>query len=163
MKQVEPYNTGKIATGKNKIPALTEFGYSGLPDPTWWTNVLLKAVQPHHISYMLAWRNAGKNWTARRILYTIKDRLRPATLYYFIKKRTLFESDIAKEIVQVVSVVRLNLYVTHAYVNTCCFGNGTPAGESLSTKCCYEWIAQQAQVSLHHLKFFSSSSLKNSP
>ncbi|MEO5942478.1 MAG: glycosyl hydrolase [Ferruginibacter sp.] len=49
----------EIAVEKNKIPALTEFGYSEIPDSTWWTNVLYKAIGHHKISYMLAWRNAG--------------------------------------------------------------------------------------------------------
>jgi beta-mannanase len=49
-----------IATAHNKIPALTEFGYAGLPDSSWWTNVLLPVLKSHHISYALAWRNAGE-------------------------------------------------------------------------------------------------------
>lgn len=49
----------KIAAERNKIPALTEFGYGQVPDSTWWTGVLLKALQPHKIAYALAWRNAG--------------------------------------------------------------------------------------------------------
>jgi hypothetical protein len=50
----------KMATDKNKIPALTEFGYNTVPDATWWTNVFYKALQNHKIAYALAWRNAGK-------------------------------------------------------------------------------------------------------
>lgn len=49
-----------IAKEKNKIPALTEFGYGTVPDNTWWTNSLTKALNNHHISYALAWRNAGQ-------------------------------------------------------------------------------------------------------
>ncbi len=49
-----------IARENNKIPALTEFGFGGLPDSTWWTSTLLKAIASHKISYVLAWRNAGK-------------------------------------------------------------------------------------------------------
>ncbi|HVZ57811.1 MAG TPA: glycosyl hydrolase [Chitinophagaceae bacterium] len=48
-----------LAAEKNKLPALTEFGYGGVPDSTWWTGTLLKAIAPHHIAYALAWRNAG--------------------------------------------------------------------------------------------------------
>lgn len=51
----------KIAKEKNRIPALTEFGYNGIPDSTWWTDVLLKGLNHHHIAYALAWRNSGKN------------------------------------------------------------------------------------------------------
>jgi mannan endo-1,4-beta-mannosidase len=50
---------GELAFEKNKIPALTEFGYGKVPDSTWWTNVLYKALEHHNISYALAWRNAG--------------------------------------------------------------------------------------------------------
>lgn len=49
----------KIAVKKNKIPALTEFGYNGLPYRNWWTQVLWQGLKNHHISYALAWRNAG--------------------------------------------------------------------------------------------------------
>ncbi|HRI21080.1 MAG TPA: glycosyl hydrolase, partial [Panacibacter sp.] len=49
-----------IASERNKIPALTEFGYGTVPDNTWWTNALYKALNGHHISYALAWRNAGQ-------------------------------------------------------------------------------------------------------
>lgn len=48
-----------ISSIRNKIPALTEFGYNGLPEKNWWTDVFLKALQGHRISYALAWRNAG--------------------------------------------------------------------------------------------------------
>ena len=50
----------KIATAKNKVPALTEFGYNTIPDAGWWTGVLNKAMGKHAIAYALAWRNAGK-------------------------------------------------------------------------------------------------------
>lgn len=49
-----------IAAKRNKIPALTEFGYNTVPDSTWWTNVFYKAIAGHQISYVLAWRNAGR-------------------------------------------------------------------------------------------------------
>ncbi len=50
----------EIATSKNKIPALTEFGYVKVPDAEWWTNVFYKGLAHHKISYALAWRNAGQ-------------------------------------------------------------------------------------------------------
>ncbi|MEP7143391.1 MAG: glycosyl hydrolase, partial [Ferruginibacter sp.] len=49
-----------IAASKNKIPALTEFGYNTVPDSAWWTGVFFRAIQKHSISYALAWRNAGQ-------------------------------------------------------------------------------------------------------
>jgi mannan endo-1,4-beta-mannosidase len=48
-----------ITAARNKIPALTEFGYGKVPDSNWWTQVLLKALDHHKISYIMAWRNAG--------------------------------------------------------------------------------------------------------
>ncbi|MEO5891415.1 MAG: glycosyl hydrolase [Ferruginibacter sp.] len=48
-----------IAVAKNKIPALTEFGYNTVPDANWWTGVFMKAIEKHAISFVLAWRNAG--------------------------------------------------------------------------------------------------------
>jgi hypothetical protein len=48
-----------IAIAHDKIPALTEFGYGGLPDATWFTSTLLPVLKAHKISYALAWRNAG--------------------------------------------------------------------------------------------------------
>lgn len=50
----------KIAGSKNKIAALTEFGYNTLPDAQWWSGVLAKALEKHTIAYALAWRNAGQ-------------------------------------------------------------------------------------------------------
>ncbi|MEO8766675.1 MAG: glycosyl hydrolase, partial [Ginsengibacter sp.] len=50
---------GEIANNNNKIPALTEFGYGQVPDSTWWTNVLFKALESHKISYAMVWRSAG--------------------------------------------------------------------------------------------------------
>lgn len=50
----------KIALEKNKIPALTEFGFNTVPDAKWWTNVFYKVIEKHSIAFALAWRNAGK-------------------------------------------------------------------------------------------------------
>jgi hypothetical protein len=49
-----------IANAHDKIPALTEFGYGGLPDSTWFTSTLLPVLKTHKVSYALAWRNAGE-------------------------------------------------------------------------------------------------------
>jgi hypothetical protein len=58
-----------IATERRKIPALTEFGYNGLPDSSWWTRVFLPVIQRHSISYALAWRNAGYRANGRYEFY----------------------------------------------------------------------------------------------
>ena len=48
----------EIATERNKIPALTEFG-GNLSDSSWWTGTFLKVLSRHRISWVLGWRNAG--------------------------------------------------------------------------------------------------------
>ncbi len=49
-----------IASAHNKIPALTEFGYNGVPDGSWWTGTFLNVLREHHVAYVMAWRNAGE-------------------------------------------------------------------------------------------------------
>ena len=46
------------AAEHDKLAALTEAGYEGIPDSTWWTGTLWPAVKNHKISYLLVWRNA---------------------------------------------------------------------------------------------------------
>lgn len=52
----------EIAESKNKIAALTETGFESIPDETWWTNKLLKALKADpvatRIAWVLVWRNA---------------------------------------------------------------------------------------------------------
>jgi mannan endo-1,4-beta-mannosidase len=40
----------KIALTKNKIPALTEFGFNTIPDEKWWTDVFYKATEKHSVA-----------------------------------------------------------------------------------------------------------------
>ncbi|TFZ66718.1 beta-mannosidase [Hymenobacter sp. UV11] len=46
-----------ISQAHHKLPALTEFGYDGLPDPTWWTKTMLPLLLKYPVSYALTWRN----------------------------------------------------------------------------------------------------------
>ena len=48
----------KLGKQHKKTIALTETGFEGIPDPTWWTEVLLPAVSDFPIAYLLTWRNA---------------------------------------------------------------------------------------------------------
>ncbi len=91
-------NLESIASEKNKIPALTEFGYNSVPDPKWWTNVFWKAIQSHHISYVLGWRNAGfrKNQAEYYVPYKGSASASDFVVFYNDKK-TLFQSDVTKE------------------------------------------------------------------
>ncbi len=48
----------EFAQAKGKLIAVTETGFEGIPNPTWWTQVLLKAVEDYPVCYVLTWRNA---------------------------------------------------------------------------------------------------------
>ena len=51
-----------IANEKGKIAALTETGQESIPDPNWWTEVVLdpikKSEKASQIAWIMAWRNA---------------------------------------------------------------------------------------------------------
>jgi mannan endo-1,4-beta-mannosidase len=47
----------QVADAHGKIPALTETGLENIPEPQWWTQTLLPALQEHKLSYVLVWRN----------------------------------------------------------------------------------------------------------
>jgi len=89
----------KLAAEKNKIPALTEFGYGSLPDSTWWTKVLLPSIGNHKIAYALAWRNAGRSAQGRYEYYVpFKGEPSAGDFYNFYKnERTLFQDEATKE------------------------------------------------------------------
>ena len=48
----------EAAGAHGKLAALTEAGYEGIPDSTWWTTTFWPAMENHRISYALVWRNA---------------------------------------------------------------------------------------------------------
>lgn len=88
-----------VAKEKNKIPALTEFGYGLLPDSAWWTNCLLKAIENHHIAYALAWRNAGYKKDGSSEFYVPYKGQRSAADFveFYKNEKTLFQKDVTKE------------------------------------------------------------------
>jgi beta-mannanase len=90
-----------IADENGKIPAITEFGYNGLPDPGWWTNVLAKALLPYKISYALAWRNAGikKNGSSEFYVPFKGQVSADDFIKFYNDPKTLFQKDISKEMV----------------------------------------------------------------
>ena len=47
------------AQSHKKIAALAETGMEAVPDPQWWTTVLLPIVERYPLSYVLVWRNHG--------------------------------------------------------------------------------------------------------
>lgn len=88
-----------IATEKNKIPALTEFGYGLVPDSTWWTNVFWKGLQSHKISYALAWRNAGygPNGSAEYYLPFKGQASEKNFIEFSNEQKMMFQKDLTKE------------------------------------------------------------------
>lgn len=54
----------ETAEARGKIPALTEFGFEGIPQEDWWTSVLLKNLFSDPVisrtAYACAWRNANR-------------------------------------------------------------------------------------------------------
>ncbi|HEY6504047.1 MAG TPA: glycosyl hydrolase [Chitinophagaceae bacterium] len=87
-----------IATEKNKIPALTEFG-GNLTDNNWWTGTFLKALSTHRISYVLGWRNAGQKPGGEFEYYVpYKGHSASADFVRFYESdRTLFQKDVNNE------------------------------------------------------------------
>ncbi|MFR0828470.1 glycoside hydrolase family 26 protein [Bacteroides intestinalis] len=52
-----------IGKAHNKVIAITETGYEGIPDSKWWTGTLLPAIEKYPIAYVLVWRNARERVT----------------------------------------------------------------------------------------------------
>lgn len=52
-----------IAKTHNKVMAVTETGYEGIPDAQWWTGTLLPAIEKYPVAYVLVWRNARERVT----------------------------------------------------------------------------------------------------
>lgn len=48
----------EIGKAHNKVIAITETGYEGVPDAEWWTGTLHPAIEKYPIAYVLVWRNA---------------------------------------------------------------------------------------------------------
>ncbi len=46
------------ASARNKLIAVSETGFEGIPYAGWWTDVLLNAVGDAPVAYVLTWRNA---------------------------------------------------------------------------------------------------------
>ena len=91
-------NLVSIANERNKIPALTEFGFNSVPDPNWWTNVFWKGVQAHQISYVLGWRNAGYINNQAQYFVPYQGATSAANFVVFYnEKKTLFQKDVTKE------------------------------------------------------------------
>ena len=50
----------QVANSRHKLYCIAETGYQGIPNPNWWTNVLLPILADYgKLSYLLIWRNHG--------------------------------------------------------------------------------------------------------
>lgn len=89
----------EMAFDKNKIPALTEFGYGQVPDSIWWTEVFYKALGYHKISYALTWRNAGVKSSGQTEYYLpYKGQVSESDfIRFYDEPNILFQKDITKE------------------------------------------------------------------
>jgi hypothetical protein len=87
-----------VARGKDKIPALTEFG-GNLSDNNWWTNTFLKGVGEHKISWVLGWRNAGFKPSGQGEYYVPYRGHGSAEDFrkFYNDSKTLFEKDVLAE------------------------------------------------------------------
>lgn len=61
----------KMARERGKLAAVTETGVEAVPDPNWWTGVLLPALKEAGggISYVLVWRNSNNETDRKNHFY----------------------------------------------------------------------------------------------
>lgn len=82
-----------IGTSHDKVIAVTETGYEGIPDPQWWTSTLLPVVEKYPVAYLLVWRNARERTTHYYAPYPGHGSAGNFVEFYNHPK-TLFASDI---------------------------------------------------------------------
>ena len=89
-----------IAKAHNKIPTFAETGFETIPAKDWWTNTLWNVVKDFKISYVLVWRNHGWMESEKKFHYYGPYLNHPSAAdfkKFYAEKRTLFQSDVAKE------------------------------------------------------------------
>lgn len=86
-----------FAEKNNKLAAFTETGLESIPNNTWWTQVLLKAIkQPElKLSYVLVWRNDIRSPTHYYAPFPGHSSV-PDFLNFYRDPYTLFEDDLPK-------------------------------------------------------------------
>lgn len=84
-----------IKTGK--LAAFTETGLESIPNPTWWTETLLKALKTKglKLAYVLVWRNDVRSPTHFYAPYPGHSSV-PDFLKFYKDSFTLFEKDLKK-------------------------------------------------------------------
>ncbi|KAA5541145.1 glycoside hydrolase family 26 protein [Adhaeribacter rhizoryzae] len=80
-----------------KLAAFTETGLESIPDTTWWTNTLLKAMQSHkmRLAYVLVWRNDTRSSTHYYAPYPGHSSV-PNFIKFYQDPYTLFENDLKR-------------------------------------------------------------------
>lgn len=82
-----------IGRTHDKVIAITETGYEGIPDPKWWTETLLPAIGDYPIAYVLVWRNARERVTHFYAPYPGQASAEDFVTFYNHPK-TLFATDV---------------------------------------------------------------------
>ncbi len=82
-----------IAKEHGKAMAVTETGYEGVPDSTWWTQTLFPVIEKYPVSYVLVWRNARERVTHYYAPYPGQASAADFVEFYS-NPRTLFARDV---------------------------------------------------------------------
>ena len=79
-----------------KLAAFTETGLESIPNPEWWTEILLKVMQTDKLElcYVLVWRNDVKSPTHYYAPFPGHEPSTPDFLKFFKDPYTLFEVDL---------------------------------------------------------------------
>ena len=85
------------AQRRGKLAAFTETGLESIPDTTWWTATLLRALKSEKLtfSYVLVWRNDAKSQTHFYAPFPGQSSV-PDFLRFYNDPYTLFEADLPK-------------------------------------------------------------------
>ena len=80
-----------------KLAAFTETGLESIPDPTWWTETLLKAMRMYdaRLCYVLVWRNDVRSPTHYYAPFPGHSSV-PDFLEFYRDPYTLFEKDLTR-------------------------------------------------------------------
>ncbi|WP_246022113.1 hypothetical protein [Flavobacterium cellulosilyticum] len=81
----------------NKLAALTETGLESIPNPTWWTETLLKVVKTEKMQfrYVLFWRKHNQSQTHYYAPFPGQVSV-PGFLKFYNDPYTVFEKDLKK-------------------------------------------------------------------
>ena len=102
-------SVAKWADERGKIAALTETGLEAVPDPKWWTNILLPGLKATKgISYVLVWRNANPAYDRKDHFYAPYPGQVSAEDFkrFEADPLTLFEGDVAGAVTVAQSLTR---------------------------------------------------------